>query len=98
MRRDIEPVAGTERPVSRLVLETKSGRTGEKQYELGLRLVVPEAWRTRLPQRHDALDADTGRRNEDFGYLVATPIRQIVEEVQGAAAASAPATARRQPA
>src|SRR5205807_1737224 len=62
------------------------------------RLIVPEAGRARLPERDNPLDADARRGDEDVGNLAGPSVRQIAEQIHPPAAASAPATARRQPA
>jgi hypothetical protein len=61
VRRDLDPVAGTERALRFLVGESQPRRAGEQQYKFGLRLVVPEPGRAGLSERDDAFDAQPRR-------------------------------------
>jgi len=98
MRRDLQPVAGTERARLRFVLEAQPGRTGQQQNPLRLILVVPEAVRACLAERDDALDAQAGAGDKCIGDFGRTGIRQVPQQVHGPAIDSTPSTARRQPA
>jgi len=102
VRPDVEPVAGTEHAVVRLVGEAQPRRAREQHHPLGLRLIVPEPGRAPLPAGDDALDAQPRRGKQRVGDFGGARVRQVAQEVpgraHGAAAARTPATARCHPA
>ena len=76
VRGNLDPVAGlhVERYVT--VLEAQAGGAGQQHDELIVGLVVPEARRTRLPGRDDALDAHAALLDQKVELLVGLALRQ----------------------
>jgi hypothetical protein len=76
VRGDFHPITGlhVERHVA--LLEAQTGRAGQQHDELIVELVVPEARRTRLPSRDDALDAYAALLDEKVDVLLRLALRQ----------------------
>jgi hypothetical protein len=97
VRSDVEPVAGTQQAHLGLVGKAQLGGAGEQKHAFAFRLVVPEPWRARLPQRDNPLDAQIGPGQQCRELFACTRVRQREEKVHDTLA-STPATARCQPA
>ena len=84
VRGDLDPIAGlhVERHVA--VLEAQAGGAGQQDDELVVGLVVPEARRTRLPGRDDALDAHAALLDEKVDVLLRLTLRQRREKIAAA--------------
>ncbi len=63
-RRNLDKVSGLQRARRRFVLEAQLRLTFQQQHPFGLRLLVPEPRRARLPVRYDALDPDPRARQQ----------------------------------
>jgi hypothetical protein len=76
VRGNLDPITGrhVERYVT--VLEAQAGGAGQQHDELVVGLVVPEARRTRLPGRGDALDAHAALLDEKVDVLLRLALRQ----------------------
>ncbi len=87
------------------VREAQPCGAGEQQHPFAFRLIVPEAWWARLPERDDPLEAQAGtghQRVDAFGRAgVGERTQEVHErafaEAGGAAATSTPVIARRHP-
>ena len=78
-----EVIAGAERARLGFAVEQHAGRTREHRHPFVPVLVVPEAVRTRVPARDDALDADIGRGGEFFDLFLREVLRDVGEQVGG---------------
>jgi hypothetical protein len=76
VRGNLDPITG--RHVERYVtlLEAQAGGAGQQHDELVVGLVVPEAGRTRLPGRDDALDAHAGFLDQKIELFPGLALRQ----------------------
>ena len=81
VRRDVEPVAGAEHAVVRLVGEAQPRRPREQHHPLGLGLVVPEPGRAPLPAGDDALDAQPRCGEKRVGDFAGARVRQVAQQV-----------------
>src|SRR5215472_16171327 len=88
MRRDVEAIAGGKQSRLTLILKTQSRGTCEQQHPFAFVLVVPEAWRARLPAGDSALDANAGTVQQRFVDLVGARVRERSEQVHGFGARS----------
>jgi hypothetical protein len=81
--RDEDVIPCAQRPCGRLVFELQCGATLEHDHPLVPRLIIPEARRTSLPLRYNALDLQS-RPGEDFAerffpYVGGRKIRNVRE-------------------
>jgi hypothetical protein len=76
VRGNLDPIAGphVERYVA--LLEAQAGGAGQQHDELIVGLIVPDARRTRLPGRDDALDAHATLLDEKVDALLRLALRQ----------------------
>jgi hypothetical protein len=76
VRGNLDPVAGLHVERHTAVLQVQAGGAGQQDDELVVRLVVPEARRTCLPGRDDALDAPAALLDEKVDVLLRLALRQ----------------------
>jgi len=67
VRDDIEPITWTKKARLALICKAQSRGASEHQHPFSFFLVIPEARRVRLSERHNSLDAyaRTGQQNVD---------------------------------
>lgn len=84
VRRDLDPIARLHVERHAALFEAQTRGASQQHDEFVVRLVVPEARRTRLPGRDDALDAHAGLLDEKVELLLGLALRQRRQKIAAA--------------